>query len=483
MRYQTFLVCKKNLGYSMPDRVDGPSRACLAMTLLAGATLGGCVLAPAGLHEERAKLEEVGSAYEPPLEKRALPELFLQPEWRELLARAFAANGEIEARYFDWKAALERVAIAAGYPNTNLAPSFSYLLSGGQMKAWDRTTVNVGFDPMQNLSLPGKVRKAGEIALQQAREAGRQFAAAKFALQRQVLDNWLELALLEERARIQQRRVDLAAFTIGSAEQRAVLKGGQRDLLYAQVEQREAQIELAKLQSETRASRAMLNGLLARDPDAPLELGPTLPKARVLPVDDATLIAAGVDSNPELQAQTFSVTAREGMLEFARLQYLPDFNPFAGFTGSVVETIGVGVSLPTRLPQIRAGIREATALLSGARAELRQMKLDRRASFVAALYVLRFSETELSFLMQEVAPSTRSIQDSMRQSYATGAANFLELIDALRLLLDVDLAIAEARIERERRLAEIEQLAGIDIETLAPWTGQQETDVEFHRHE
>ncbi len=436
------------------------------VALLCAMCVSGCVLAPAGLPRERATLKQAGSPYEPPIEERAVPELSAQPGWRELLGLAFAANGELEADYFEWKAALERVAIAAGWPDTNLAPSFGYMFSGERLKAWDRTTVNVGFDPMQSLSWPSKVKKAGELALEEARGAGSRFVAAKFALQRKVLESWLELALVEEKGRIQQERARLAKLAYDSAAQRAAVAGEHRDLLRAQVDQRNAEIELAGLRTQAQAARAMLNGMLARAADAPLEIEPVLPGPRPLPADDAALLAAGVENNPELRSLAFAVTARQDALELARLQYLPDFNPFVGFTGSVQQTIGVGVSLPTRLPQIRAGIEEARAMLRGAQAVLRQTRLDRRSSFVAGLHVLRFSERQAAFFDREVLPAAEQVLGSARQAYATGKASFLELIDAQRVLLDVRLGIAEARIERERRLAEIEELAGLDVETL-----------------
>ena len=63
----------------------------------------------------------------------------------------------------------------------------------------------------------------------------------------------------------------------------------------------------------------------------------------------------------------------------------------------------------------------------------------------------------------------------MRQAYAAGTASFTDLIDTQRMLLDVRLMIAEARMEREKRLAELEALAGVDIETLASPTSQPTT--------
>ncbi len=428
----------------------------------------GCVLAPDGYDAERERATAAGAPYERPADERDLPELRARPPWREVLARAFAANGDLEAAYFEWRAAVERVEIAAGWPNTDLMPSFSYMFSDESMKAWDRTTVSLGFDASENLQLPVKTRKAAEVALAEARAAGERFRAAKFALQRQVLDAWLDLALAEARLHIARTDLELLRVVAGTAGPRVQAGGPQLDLVKADIEVREAENSVLNVEADARAMRAMLNGMLAREPDAPLEVAEELPDPRSLPVDDAEVLALGVDASPELAALVEQVAGREDALELARLMYLPNFNPFAGLTGSVSQMVGVSVMLPTTLPEIRGGINEARAMLSEARAMERQTRRDRAASFVAALVALRNSAREAQLFEEGVLPAAQLLADTTRQSYAAGSADLLELIDAQRTLLDVRLVIAEARVERERRVAEIEQLAGIDLETLHP---------------
>ncbi|MBI3758952.1 MAG: TolC family protein, partial [Deltaproteobacteria bacterium] len=142
--------------------------------------LGGCVLAPQGTSEEEAKLNSASPVFEPPVETRQLPALPRQALWRDVLRRAFFANGELESAYFEWKAALARIDQAARWPNSNVAVSFSYMFSPENIKSWDRTTIGVGFDPSMNLSLPIKVQTVGEIALEAARQAGEKLRAVKF---------------------------------------------------------------------------------------------------------------------------------------------------------------------------------------------------------------------------------------------------------------------------------------------------------------
>lgn len=441
-----------------------------ALALGALVAINGCVFTPRGTSEERARADAAGKPFEPPAEQRALPELPAQAAWQDVLHRTLLANGDLEAAYFQWKAALARIPQAAGYPNTNLAPQFSYLFSPGHMKAFDRTTISAGFDPMQNLSFPTKVAQAGKVALEEARAAGKSFEAKKFEIQQKVLTVYLDLALHEEKIRIQRDNVSLLKLLAETAADRVRAGGSQQDLLKAQTNFRLAENELANMESMHLSMRSMLNGMMARDPDAPLGLPPGLPAARPLAVDDARLIAIAVDQNPELAQLARQVAGRKEALELARMQFIPDINPFAGLTGTASQSIGAMLILPTTIPQIRGKIDESRAMLRSADAMLRQARADRAASFIAALYVLRNSERQAKVFEEAIRPRAAEALTSSRQAYATGTGSFIDLIDSQRTLLEVRLMIAEARIEREKRLAELETLAGVDIETLAPPT-------------
>ena len=63
-------------------------------------------------------------------------------------------------------------------------------------------------------------------------------------------------------------------------------------------------------------------------------------------------------------------------------------------------------------------------------------------------------------------PSAREAYRIASTSYTLGGSSALEVIDAQRTLLDVRLMIVESKAEREKKLAEMEELAGVDVETL-----------------
>jgi outer membrane protein TolC len=429
-------------------------------------SLGGCVLSPPGTSEQQAKVAASSQGFETPVAARDLPELPPGATWRDFLSRAFRANGELQSAYFEWKAALTRIDQAAVWPNSNVALTFSYMFSSENVKAWNRTTLGVGFDPAMNLTLPVKARAAGKVALDAAREAGEKFRAVKFDIQRKVLSAYLDLALSEEFIRIDEDNLTLLKLLVESASTRAQAGGPLQDLLKAQIESQGAENDLASEQAKAASMRSMLNALLGRDAQAPLVLPAGLPPARPITSDDSRLIAAAVAQNPELGALAQQVAGREDAIELARLAYLPDFSPSASITGSLSRSLGTMLMLPTRAPAIRAAIAEAHAVRESAEAMLRQGRKERGASFVANLYLMRNAEREAQLYRDRVLPAARELVSSSLGAYAAGNVGFADLVDSERMLLTMRRMLAEAQIEREERLADLEALAGVDIETL-----------------
>src|SRR5205823_3994558 len=129
--------------------------------------------------------------------------------------------------------------------------------NGQNMKAWDRTTVSIGTDPMTNLSFPTKVMQAAKVKFEQARAAGKRFEAKKFDIQQKVLTQYLDYSLMAEQARIQEDNVSLLKLLTDTAAERVRAGAPQQDLLKAQIEFRMAENELGTMQSKLRVMRAL----------------------------------------------------------------------------------------------------------------------------------------------------------------------------------------------------------------------------------
>lgn len=463
------------------DRVRRPvrlsRRSPLLASVLMASLMSGCALTPEGTKHEQAKLAEAGKPYEPPVEQRSLPELPSSPTWQDVLHRAFLANGDLEASYFEWKAAVERIEMASAYPNSNVQVSYSYMFSSEKMKTFDRQTFAFGFDPSMNLSFPTKVQQKGKVALDEARAAGERFRTAKFDLQRRVLSQWADLRMLEAKQRVQAEQVSLSRLAIDAIRAKAQAGGVQRDLLRAEASLRTQENNLQNTQAELSAMRAMLNGMLARDPSAALDTSQDVP--REIAASDPQILASAVELNPEIATLARQAEGRSDALELARMQWIPDINPSFMFTGNVSQALGATVMLPTTIAEIRGGIREAEAMLRAGEAMLRQTRSDRTATLVATLVALRNSERQAALFETTLVPLADRVLSNTRQTYAAGSAMYLDLLESQGMVLDTRLMAIEAHAARDKRLAELEALMGTDIETLSASQAAAHTTAEM----
>ncbi len=426
----------------------------------------GCSLTPRGLRAERATLQAAAAEFRRGPDRAELPVPRDGNDWRTLLRRALIANGDVRAAWFDWKAAVERVSGASAWPNTNIALGYSYLFSDENMKTFDRMSFSAGFDSMENLSFPGKAMAAGRVALADARAAGERFRAAKFSVQRRVIDAWLDLALASEKARIADEAATLAE--IGSDVADATLRGGgeQADALGARIAAARADDAAAIARAEIAAARATLAALTAtKNPDS--ILAPTrLPLARELPADRDVLVEAAL-AGPEVRGLEADRRARREEEDLARLQWVPDVNPYAMVTGSIEQGVGAVLVLPSAIAEIRSGIDVAKAMRGAAAARVVQARRDQRGEIAATLASARNAERARDLLEGRVLVAAEAASASAAGSYSGGGTTLSELLEARSLLLETRMQIAEAAIEREKMLAEIEEILGADLETFA----------------
>jgi len=448
-------------GLSQSSFLNRALRAALLSWPLALLGAGaGCVLAPDGLEHEAERAAAAGEPFRAPVEERTPPELPADPEWDDYVQRALAVHGDVEAAWAEWTAAVERVRVAAGWPNTNLALDFSTALSDGG-SLWERSTVGLGFDPMEMLALPAKTRAAGRVALEEARAAGSRFDAARLAVRRRTIEALAARGLWAERQVASTELVGLLSLAESSARAGLAVGAAQQELLQLTLESGRALAEQAAFESQGPATAAALNALLGRPSQA--ELPPiALEDPEPLP-DDAALLALSATGSPDLAERASLVAARREALGAAELRWWPDLAPTASASGGADEEIGAMVSIPITWPAVSAAIAASRAELAAAQAVARQAARDADAAFVGTLAALRAAERQVQVLEGSVAPAAEQLVRNGQEAYASGASGLEALIEGRRAALEARLALAEARAARRVRLAELEELAGREL--------------------
>ena len=149
------------------------------------------------------------------------------------------------------------------------------------------------------------------------------------------------------------------------------------------------------------------------------------------------------------------------------MAYLPDINVQASVNGNISQTLGAMVMLPTTIPMIEGQINSARIDAGGGRGGGAADAIGSGGGLCRGALRDAQCGAPRPYVRRGDSAEARRTLSSSREAYAAGQITLIELLDSQRTLLDVRQLIAEARIAREKRLVELETLAGLDFETLS----------------
>ena len=422
---------------------------------------------------EEALFEE-GARYEASAASRPgrPPELKRNATLPDYLAYAAVTNPGLEAAFHRWRAAVERVPQARALPDPRL--SFGWFVREVETRVGaQRAKIGVS----QMFPWKGKRGLRGEVALHAAEAANARYEAVKLALFHRVKRTYWRywflsraVAVTEENLKLlgQLESVARAKYAVGSAPQSAVVK---------------AQLELGRLEDRLKALRdlrrprsARLRAALGAPSGGPLPWPKKAPGSDAVDVTFERVSAWLRENNPELRAAEAAVARAEAGVALAVRSGYPDLGigldyVFTGEAGMGGADSGkdpiiamFSVSLPLARSKYRAAERQAEAERAAAVKERADRENNLAAELEEALYGFRDAERKIDLYRDTLLPMARQSIEVARQSFEAGRADFLDLIDAQRTLLEFELSHARARADRAIALAETEMLVGRKIE-------------------
>lgn len=427
-------------------------RSCTFVALL----LAACVIHPEGERAERDRAATLGGAYGKPFADREPPALAADAPLATFLAHAEAANGGLEAAWYRWAAALERVPQDGSQPTTAMV-GLQHTLDGGA--ALDRSVLSVMSDAMRNLLWPGRVAAQADAALQAARSAGAAFTAARWALQTAVTDAWLAIAARDADLAILARMREQLTVQLPSTRARLQAgAGSQSELLGVTTALARLRAEQERLAAERPALVATLGAVVGGAPEL-LDVRAELPALTALRTSERELVAVAIEHAPDLERRRRDVEAARARADVARWMQVPEFSLSAMVRGSMDQTLGLGVSLPwLRQPAIDAGIREAEAAAAEAMALQRQGAEDTVAGVRREHALLDAIEREHRVLGEDVLPLVRQSAAAQRAAWVAGDADLAAWTEAELAALEVErslVALRRAHALGRARLAEV----------------------------
>jgi len=429
----------------------------LCSVALAAFVVTGCKGIPTkGEQAARQDLKTVSDAYRPQHQRPALPTLQTNASLSNFLYFAVLNQPQVEAAYFDWAGAVERITVERSLPDPRL--SFESDIADIVM------TVMPGL--MQEFPGPGKLKAAANVAT--AESQARYFAfetsvlQTAFSLKRAYYQLWF----LDENIRINRQTLDLLAELEEIARaQNAAGKVTLQDVYRAQIEQDQLTTEIANLEDSRHPLIAQLKGALGLTRDQADPPRPTRFESTPLDLNGDALLDTAFARNPRLKMMEADVRMAESAIALARKSKVPDFNLGLMADAKAAPTMFrplAGMTLPIWRDKIAAQIAQAQATKRAAEARLTSEQIMVTVDFAMKSYDYREITRNLALLQDKLIPKARQSLEVARAGYLAGQISFFNLIDAERTWLNFRLQEVEARTRREIILADLSlTIAGI----------------------
>jgi len=390
----------------------------------------------------------------------------------DYLRYAFEHSPDLDAAFYRWRAALERVPQVKSLPDPRLA--YGFFATEVQTRVGPQQhRVSVG----QTFPWFGKLDLKGDVAAEAANVEFQRFQGAILQLAWRVKQAYYELYYLRGAVDLTRENVQLLAQfeQIARAKYR-VAAASHPDVIRVQVELGKLEDRLQQLEDLRRPLSARLNAALNRPADAPVPWPDSIDSPTAA-LDDDALRSSLRKHNPQLEALLHEVEQHRHASALAHKAGLPDVtlsidylvtgeavNPSIGGSGDDPIIAGVSINLPVWADKYEAGVREAINRRLASASQRSEQENRLLAELELAMYDYRDSQRKITLYRDTLIPRQTEALTTAIRSYETASMSFLDLLDLERVLLELQLSQRRADANAAIALAKIEMFVGGRIE-------------------
>lgn len=426
------------------------------MTAASAVFLSGCVgIQTQSERQARSDVKTLGETYRPGDRKAVLPVLDSNATLATLLTYAMLNQPRVEAAYYEYAAQVERITLARSLSD----PRFTFQM--------DITNVISSIMPglMIDIPWPTKLTARADVASAVSRARYFDYENAVLLTAFEVKRPYYQLHFLSERIRLNRKMLIL----MNEVEEiaRAQNESGKvtmQDVLRAQIEQERLKNNIANLEDSRNPLMSKLKTSLGMPPGQPNPPMPSRFEPTKLDISSDQLFAIAMAQNPRLKAMEAEVRAAEEGINLAHKSQYPDFT--VGVEADVKAAPimwrpKLDVTLPIWRDKIAAEIAAAQGEKGAAAARLTAEQLQLAVDFADKSYVYREARRNLKLLTDGLLSKAQLSLDVALSAYSSGKIDFINLLEAERVLLNFQLAEVEARLQCEMALADLSLIIGL----------------------
>ncbi|WP_372796067.1 TolC family protein [Pontiella sp.] len=375
-------------------------------------------------------------------------------------------NPKVQSAFHQWKGAEENIAVQKALPDPML--TYGYYFESVETKVGPQ---NQQFKLAQTIPGFGKISAKKAIAAAAAASMMEGYHQEKLNLDLMITQAYAELYYLKRSIDITGDSISLMQELEQVARTRYRSGSPMAPLLQAQVELGRLEDRLASLNDLREPRVARLNAALNRPVNAPLPWPADLPYS-VVEVDETRLLSELNRTSHELAALVHNVEQGSHRVQLARRERLPDFTLGVqyiqtGDSSTPVTDSGkdpiigtIGINLPLWPGKNRARVAAADYQKTAAQLTLENREQTLDADIQQTLYKLRDADRQINLYKDSLIPKAEQSLEVNRKAFEAGQMEFINLIDAERMLLEFELSHERALANHLKYRAELSMLTG-----------------------
>ena len=388
----------------------------------------------------------------------------------ELVNEALKNNPKIQAAYYNWEAAKEKIKQVSSLPD----PMAGYTYFGENIET------KVGpqeakYGLSQKIPFPGKLGLKGKSQGKHAEMLKEKYEAAKREVIKSVKSVYYDIFWVDKASQITEEEKGI----LESLEEVARRKYesnlvSQQDVIKVQVELSRLINKLFLLRQNRKSLVAKMNSILNRPKGAELgRVGSVKSLEFGYNLDELHKIAQS--SSQELLAASLDIERAEYEKSLARLDYFPDFK--VGFdyiqVGSGHTTMPndgqdawmgmVSINIPIWRDRLKAQRKEKKAKLETSKKSYQNVENSIAYEVEDLYFKISTYKDIISLYKTALVPQAEQNFEAAKTAYETGRVDFLNWLDAERMLLQIRLAYYKAITEYQKSIAYLERVVGQDL--------------------
>jgi outer membrane protein TolC len=391
----------------------------------------------------------------------------------QAVAEALRNNPQVRALQAKWEAARERPAQERTLPDPMVSFKTMDTIDNYQFQE-KRVEVEQTFPWFGTLSLRGKV------AEKDADLAGRDRQAVELEVVMAVKEDYFDLYAVQHTLSITRSEEEVLKRMESIAESRySTGEATEQDVIKAQAEITMLKQRLLDLEQQQHTLEAKLDLLMDRPVDAPVSLAVTAPEVETV-ADTGGLLALAQQSRPEIGAARTQVERDEAQRALMQKEFFPDYRIGVEYrnVGADYSSVNltrsdnmvmftIGFDLPLWQTKYRAGLREAEKSLESSQDALEAAQRQTAYDVQDARFKLQTDRDTVELYKASLIPQAESRFNASEAAYRTGKADFLDLLESERFLLNARVMEAMAEGALGMQLARLERAVGASLTPAA----------------